>query len=164
VRTLFSTGLSRGESAFSICFTTGNTTCDAIFGVQYIPQWEIAHLSLFSRLSLRRFNLELKTHDLQPPPSLIDLTPQEWNDCSVRPKQIAVQRPVNATRLARISLRHWVLRAWTVQRRAVLETWGIGIAPRLPAVRAVQERDFSEAVWGSFRCRASGALRRSRLQ
>lgn len=29
--------------------------------------------------------------------------------------RFAVQRPVNATRLARISLRHWVLRPWTVQ-------------------------------------------------
>ena len=57
--------------------------------------------------------------------------------------RFAVQRPVNATRLARISLRHWVLRLGQYKRRAVLETWGIGIAPRLPAVRAVQERDFS---------------------
>jgi hypothetical protein len=35
--------------------------------------------------------------------------------------RFAVQGPVNATRLARISLRHWVLRHWAVQ-----ETCGIG--------------------------------------
>jgi hypothetical protein len=71
-------------------------------------------------------------------PPRIDLTPQEWNDCSVHPEQIcgseAFRGPVNATRPACIRVLH---------RPGDIRHWGNGIAPQLPAVRAVQERDVS---------------------
>jgi hypothetical protein len=68
----------------------------------------------------------------------IDLTPQEWNDCSVHPERIcgseAFRGPVNATKPACIRVLHWP---------GDIRHWGNGIAPQLPAVRAVQERDVS---------------------